>query len=63
MDGLTLTRKLRSLPDYKFTLILVLTTESGGDKKIEAESAGAAVRIVPPLNPDQLLNTIKRVMD
>lgn len=62
MDGLTLTRELRSLPDYKFTPILVLTTEAGGDKKQEGKSAGATGWIVKPFNPDQLLNTVKRVM-
>lgn len=62
MDGLTLTRELRSLPEYKFTPILVLTTEAGGDKKQEGKSAGATGWIVKPFNPDQLLNTVKRVM-
>ena len=62
MDGITLTRELRSLPSYKFTPILVLTTEAGGDKKQEGKSAGATGWIVKPFNPDQLLNTVKRVM-
>lgn len=62
MDGLTLTRELRSLPAYKFTPILFLTTEAGGDKKQEGKSAGATGWIVKPFNPDQLLNTVKRVM-
>ena len=62
MDGLTLTKELRSLPDYKFTPILVLTTEAGSDKKMEGKTAGATGWIVKPFNPDQLLNTVKRVM-
>ena len=62
MDGLTLTKELRSLPEYRFTPILVLTTEAGGDKKQEGKSAGATGWIVKPFNPDQLLNTVKRVM-
>ncbi len=62
MDGITLTRELRSLPSYKFTPILVLTTEAGGDKKQEGKSAGATGWIVKPFNPDQLLSTVKRVM-
>lgn len=62
MDGLTLTRQLRSLPAYKFTPILVLTTESSAEKKQEGKSAGATGWLVKPFNPDQLLATIKRVL-
>lgn len=62
MDGLTLTKELRTLPAYKFTPILVLTTEAGSDKKQEGKSAGATGWIVKPFNPDQLLSTVKRVM-
>ena len=62
MDGITLTRELRSLQEYKYTPILVLTTESGTDKKSEGRQAGATGWIVKPFNPDQLLNTIKKVM-
>jgi two-component system chemotaxis response regulator CheY len=40
----------------------MLTTESAGDKKQEGKSAGATGWIVKPFNPDQLLNTIKKVI-
>lgn len=63
MDGITLTRELRNLPAYKYTPILVLTTESGADKKNAGKEAGATGWIVKPFNPDQLLNTIKKVMN
>ncbi|RLT92561.1 response regulator [Ketobacter sp.] len=62
MDGITLIKNLRSLPNYKFTPILMLTTESAADKKSEGKAAGATGWIVKPFNPDQLLNTIKKVL-
>ena len=62
MDGITLIRELRSLETYKFTPILTLTTESGGEKKQEGKTAGATGWIVKPFSPDQLLATIKRVL-
>lgn len=62
MDGISLIRELRKLADYKFTPMLMLTTESGTDKKSEGKAAGATGWIVKPFNPDQLLATIKRVV-
>lgn len=62
MDGIELVKNLRALPDYKFTPILMLTTESAGDKKMEGKSAGATGWLVKPFNPDQLLATIKKVL-
>ena len=35
MDGITLIGELRKLPSYKFTPMLMLTTESSGDKKMQ----------------------------
>jgi two-component system chemotaxis response regulator CheY len=62
MDGITLTRELRGLPSYKFTPILVLTTESSVEKKQQGKAAGATGWIVKPFNPDTLLSTIKKVI-
>lgn len=62
MDGLTLIRHLRTLPSYKFTPLLMLTTESGTEKKQEGRSAGATGWIVKPFNPDQLLATVRKVL-
>lgn len=62
MDGIALVKNLRALPNYKFTPILMLTTESGGDKKNEGKAAGATGWIVKPFNPEQLLTTIKKVL-
>lgn len=62
MDGITLVKQLRLLPNYKFTPILMLTTESTTEKKQEGKAAGATGWIVKPFNPDQLLSTVKRVL-
>ena len=62
MDGITLIGELRKLTSYKFTPILMLTTESSGDKKSEGKAAGATGWIVKPFNPDQLIATIKKVL-
>ena len=62
MDGITLTKELRGLPDFKFTPILMLTTEAGLNKKQDGKAAGATGWIVKPFNPEQLLTTIKKVL-
>ncbi|MBS0394325.1 MAG: response regulator [Proteobacteria bacterium] len=62
MDGITLVRELRALPSYRYTPMLVLTTESSQDKKMQGKQAGATGWIVKPFNPDQLLATIARVL-
>ncbi|MEN8166950.1 MAG: response regulator [Pseudomonadota bacterium] len=62
MDGISLIKQLRMLPSYKFTPLLMLTTESASDKKQAGKSAGATGWIVKPFNPDQLLATIKKVL-
>ncbi len=62
MDGITLIKELRRLTAYKFTPILMLTTESAMDKKKEGKEAGATGWIVKPFNPDTLLKTIAKVL-
>lgn len=62
-DGITLIKDLRALPNYQFTPLLMLTTESGVEKKQQGKAAGATGWIVKPFNPEQLLKTIKKVMD
>jgi len=62
MDGITLIKQLRALPNYKFTPILTLTTESAPEKKMEGKAAGATGWIVKPFNPNQLLATVKKVL-
>jgi len=62
MDGIALTRQLRSMPDYKFVPIVLLTTESQAEKKQEGKAAGATGWIVKPFEPDKLLAVVNKVM-
>ena len=62
MDGITLLKSLRALADYKFTPILMLTTESQDAKRQQGKVAGATGWIVKPFNPEQLLNVVKKVL-
>ncbi|MGH8518354.1 MAG: response regulator [Panacagrimonas sp.] len=62
MDGITLVRNLRTLAEYKFTPLLMLTTESTPEKKLEGKAAGATGWLVKPFNPEQLVATVQRVL-
>ena len=62
LDGIGLVQALRELDTYKHVPILMLTTESAGERKNAGKQAGATGWIVKPFNPDQLLSTIKKVL-
>lgn len=62
MDGIELITELRKMGAFKFTPILMLTTESALEKKQAGKSAGATGWIVKPFNPDVLLKTIAKVL-
>ncbi|MEC9291400.1 MAG: response regulator [Pseudomonadota bacterium] len=62
MNGIELIKALRQESDYKFTPILMLTTESDDSKKAEGKNAGATGWIVKPFNPEQLIKVIERVL-
>jgi two-component system chemotaxis response regulator CheY len=62
MDGITLVRELRGLPNYKFVPMLILTTESSQEKQMDGKCVGATSWLVKPFNPPQLLATVARVI-
>lgn len=62
MDGIALIRQLRSNPAYKFTPILMLTTESQESKKQEGKAAGATGWIIKPFDPQKLLAVVAKVV-
>ncbi|HUL10876.1 MAG TPA: response regulator [Methylococcaceae bacterium] len=62
MDGLTLIKSLRGLPQYATVPILMLTTESSDAMKAQGRAAGATGWMVKPFDPQKLLEVIKKVI-
>ena len=62
MNGIEMSIELRKLSNYRFTPILMLTTESDKEKKMEGKQAGVTGWIVKPFNPETLLKTVEKVL-
>jgi two-component system chemotaxis response regulator CheY len=61
MDGIAFLKAVKLLPAYRFTPILMLTTESGEAKKREGQAAGAKAWVVKPFQPDQLMGAVLKL--
>lgn len=62
MDGISLVRALRGEESYRYTPIIVITTESSAEFKSRGREAGATAWIVKPFNPVRLIETVRRVL-
>lgn len=62
MDGITLVKEIKKLPAYKFTPIMMLTTESQEAKKAAGQAAGAKAWVVKPFQPPQMLDAVSRLV-
>ena len=61
MDGLTFLKHLKTTGSYKFTPVIMLTTESQDSKKAEGKAAGARAWITKPFQPSQLVDAVTRL--
>lgn len=61
MDGITFIHEVKKTP-FKFTPILVLTTESQDEMKMKGKKAGASGWLVKPFKPEQLVYVTKKFM-
>lgn len=59
MDGITMIKEIKKTP-FKFTPILVMTTEAEESKKAEGKEAGASGWLIKPFKPDQLIGVVSR---
>jgi two-component system chemotaxis response regulator CheY len=62
MDGLSLIKQLRGLPEYQKVPILMLTTESSDEMKSKGRAAGANGWLVKPFDPQRLIEVVKKVI-
>jgi two-component system chemotaxis response regulator CheY len=62
MDGISFVKEVKKSDNYKFTPIIMLTTESQEKKKQEGQAAGAKAWIVKPFRPDQLLSAVSKLI-
>lgn len=62
MDGISLVKAVKQLPSYKFTPIIMLTTESQEAKKQEGQAAGAKAWVVKPFKPEQMLMAVSKLI-
>lgn len=62
MDGITLVQEAKKLPAYKFTPMMMLTTEAGDEKKQAGRAAGAKAWLVKPFQPPMLLAAVSKLI-
>lgn len=64
LDGLSFVKKVKedeAYSNYRFTPIIMLTTESEESKKLQGQMAGAKAWIVKPFLPDKLLSAVQKL--
>jgi two-component system chemotaxis response regulator CheY len=61
MDGITFVKHVKQMAAYRFTPIIMLTTESDESKKREGQAAGARAWVVKPFKPEQMLAAVQRL--
>ena len=61
MDGITFVKEVKQMANYKFTPIIMLTTESDESRKREGQAAGAKAWVVKPFKPDQMLTAVEKL--
>jgi two-component system chemotaxis response regulator CheY len=62
MDGIAFLKAVKQNPVYRFTPVVMLTTESAEGKKAEGQAAGAKAWIVKPFKPDMLIGAVQKLV-
>lgn len=62
MDGITFLKEVKKNPQYRFTPVIMLTTEGSDDKKRLGQEAGAKAWMVKPFQPQQMLAAVAKLV-
>ena len=62
MDGISFVKAMKAMPAYRFTPVIMLTTESADAKKAEGQAAGAKAWVVKPFRPEVMLNAVQKLV-
>lgn len=62
MDGIAFVKAIKQIPAYRFTPVLMLTTESGAESKSKGQAAGAKAWMLKPFQPAQIVSVVSRLI-
>lgn len=62
MDGITFVKEVKQSPVYRYTPIIMLTTESQEHMKQQGKAAGVKAWVVKPFKPDQMLDAVSKLI-
>jgi two-component system chemotaxis response regulator CheY len=62
MDGISFVKAVKQIPAYKFTPVVMLTTESQDAKKKEGQEAGARAWVLKPFKPEQMIGVVQKLV-
>ncbi|WP_297895358.1 response regulator [Shewanella sp.] len=62
MDGISFVSELKKQSSYRFTPVIMLTTEGSEDKKAAGKAAGAKAWVVKPFKAEQMLDAVNKLI-
>jgi len=62
MGGLEMVGKIKQMEEYKFTPIVMLTTESNPDLKAQGKELGVKAWLLKPFNKDKFLMALEKLL-
>lgn len=62
MNGISFVKAAKQLPAYKYTPVIMLTTEAGDAMKQQGQAVGAKAWVLKPFRPEQMLVAVSKLI-